>query len=455
MARVTNQQLQERIAELQARNDALQAQLDASTVPPGATGSDTAAIARKPRGWAWTLLATVLIVIGAILAPVAVVANWAKAELADTDTFVATFAPLAKDPSVQEFVSAQVVGAIDQQVDIRSLTSDVFDGIISLGLSDRAATALKALEGPTADGIKGLVSNVVSGFVSSKQFAAVWEQALRTTHEQLIATMQNDKNAAISLGQNGDIGIQLGPIIAEVKSVLVKQGVTFAKAIPTIDKTIVVAQSDAVGRVQSVYQLTIAVGDWLQWVALAFLIAGVLVARRRSLALLWAAVGLAIGMIVLAIGLAVGRAVTVATLSPSVMPAGTARDLYNQVVEFIQSAAVAVAVLAIAVAVIGWMAGPFRVPRRLRAVAGSGAASLRAVGERHRLTSGRAGQWLYRQRVLVRTLIAVAGAAVVLFTRPLTPGLIIWTAVVCVVLVAILEVLQRPPASAPAFDLRT
>jgi hypothetical protein len=62
---------------------------------------------------------------------------------------------------------------------------------------------------------------------------------------------------------------------------------------------------------------------------------------------------------------------------------------------------------------------------------------------------------LYRQRVLVRTLIAVAGAAVVLFTRPLTPGLIIWTAVVCVVLVAILEVLQRPPASAPAFDLRT
>lgn len=363
---------------------------------------------------------------------------------------MATFAPLAKDPSVQVFVTDQVVVAIDQQVNIRSLTADVFDGIASLGLSDRAATALKALEGPTAEGIKGLMRNVVSNFVTSKSFATVWEQALRTTHQQLIATMQNDKNAAVTLGQNGEIGIQLGPIIAHVKAVLVKQGVTFAQAIPAIDKTIVVAQSDAIGPIQALYQLTIAVGAWLQWVALAMLVAGVLVARRRSLALVGAAVGLGIAMSLLAALLAIGRTMVVATLSPSVMPAKTATGLYDQVVAFIQSAAVAVAVLAIAVAVVGWMAGPFRTPRRLRAVAASGAASIRAIGERNRVTTGRVGVWLYRQRVLARTVIAAAGAAIVLFVRPLTPGLIIWTAVLCVVAVGILEVLQRPDAAVPS-----
>jgi hypothetical protein len=453
MARATNQQLQERITALQAENDALHSQLDAAaTSSDGPTVSSSAP--RRTRGWGWTLLATVLIVIGAILAPVAVVANWAKAELSDTDTFVATFAPLAKDPSVQAFVTDQVVVAIDQQVDITSLTSDVFDGIVSLGLSDRAATALKALEGPTAEGIKGLMRNIVSGFVTSKSFATVWEQALRTSHQQLIAAMQNDKDAVIALGQNGEIGIQLGPIIAQVKSVLVKHGVTFATSIPTIDKTIVIAQSDAIGPIQTLYQLTIAVGAWLQWVALAFLIAGTLVARRRSLALVWAAVGLGLGMTVLAVALAIGRTVVVANLSPSVMPAKTATELYDQVVEFIQSAAVAVAVLAIAVAVIGWMAGPFRIPRRLRAVAASGAASLRAVGERHRLTTGKVGEWLYRQRVLVRVVIAAAGAVIVVFTRPLTPGLIVWTAVICIVVVGILELVQRPGQEPPAPQVR-
>jgi len=459
MARATNQQLQDRIAELQAENDALHSQLDATTAP--SDPSDIGPVARmtRGRGWGWTLLATVLIVIGAILAPVAVVANWAKAELSDTDTFVATFAPLAKDPSVQAYVTDQVVVAIDQQVDIDKLTASVFDGVADLGLGPTASAALKALSGPAAEGIKGMIHTAVGKFIASDQFASLWSQTLRTTHQQLIATMQNDKNAVVTFGTNGDIGIQLGPIIAEVKSVLVKQGITFAKLIPAIDKTIVVAQSDSIGSVQALYQLTIAVGAWLQWVALAFLIAGVIVARRRSLALVWAAVGLGLAMSLLAIALAIGRTVVVANLSPSVMPADTSTELYNQVVAYIASAAVAVAVLAIAVAIVGWMAGPFRLPRRLRAVAAQGAASVRSLGERNHLTTGRVGLWLYRQRVLVRVIVAAAGAAIVLFVRPLTPGLIVWTAVVCIVVVGILEVLQRPAvarsADAAAGDVAT
>jgi hypothetical protein len=66
------------------------------------------------------------------------------------------------------------------------------------------------------------------------------------------------------------------------------------------------------------------------------------------------------------------------------------------------------------------------------------------VSERHRLTSGKVGEWLYRQRVLVRVVIAAAGAVIVVFTRPLTPGLIVWTAVICIVVVGILELVQRP-----------
>ena len=107
-------------------------------------------------------------------------------------------------------------------------------------------------------------------------------------------------------------------------------------------------------------------------------------------------------------------------------------------------------VLAVTVAIVGWLAGPFRLPRRLRAAGGSVANTIRGSAERHRLTTGKAGEWLYRQRVLVRVLVAIGAAAIVLFVRPLSPALVVWTAVIAIVVIALLEVLQRPPAAAVA-----
>lgn len=453
MARLTNKQMQDAIAQLTAENDALRAELESAN---GSSAIDALQTAPHPglqhpgkrsRSWGWTLLATVLIVIGSILAPVAVVSNWAKAELADTDTFVATFAPLAKDAGVRAFVTDEVVSAINQQVDIPSLTSDVFDSIAGLGLGPVATRTLDALKAPAAAGLQNLMRTAVSNFISSKQFASLWEQTLRTTHDQLIATMQSNPNAAVSIGANGEIGIQLGPIITQVKQLLVKQGMTFAANIPVINKTIVIAKSDAIGPIQTAYALTIGLGEWLPWIALLFLVFGVAVARRRSLALVWAAVGLGLGMIVLAIGMTVGRIIFVASVSPSIMSAKVATSLFDQVISFMQSQAVAVAVLALTVALVGWLAGPFRIPRRLRGVGTSAATSLRGLGDRHRLSTGRTGEWIYRQRLLLRVVVALIGAVIILFVRPLTPGLIVWTAVICVLVIGVLAALARPEPS--------
>ena len=72
--------LQARVAALEAENAALRS---------GPTGSGP-----RPRR-SRAVLAVVLIVLGVMLAPVAVVTGWAKWTLTDTDRFVATYAPLA------------------------------------------------------------------------------------------------------------------------------------------------------------------------------------------------------------------------------------------------------------------------------------------------------------------------------------------------------------------------
>ncbi|WP_431278074.1 hypothetical protein [Leifsonia poae] len=452
MARVTNTELLAKIAQLETENAALRDTIENETtasVPPIGAETAVAAPQKHKRGWGWTLLATALILIGAVLAPVAVVASWAKVQLTDTDSFVATYAPLADDPAVQTFVTDQAVSVIEDNVDIPGVVSQVFDGIVSLGTGPVATRALEALKAPAAQGIVSLIHTTVGNFVASDAFAEVWQQALRRSHTQFIATMQNDPKAAVAIGSDGSVGIQLGPIIERVKELLVKQGLTFASQIPTVDRTITVAQNSSLPTLQLAYGLAVSVGAWLPWIALLFLAAGVLVARRRALALVWSAVALAIGMIVIVAGIAIGRIVFIASASPSLLPASVARTVFDTVTTKMVDTGVAVLVLAIVVAVVAWYSGPFGISRRLRGFFGSGVTWVREAAERHGITTGRTGEWIYAQRALLRAAVAVIAAVILLFVRPLTPGLIIWTLVIAAIVIAILELVQRPVITVP------
>lgn len=448
MPRLTNAELARRVAALESENAALRSQLDENATEP-LPDLAPAPEPKHKRGWGWTLLAVVLIVIGAILAPVAVVASWAKVQLTDTDAFVATYAPLANDPGVQAYVTDETVKVIQQHVDIPQLTSQVIDGITGLGTGPVATKALDALKAPLAQGIVSLIQTTVGRFVASDAFAQVWQDALRVSHTQLVATMQGSPQAAVAIGKDGSVGVQLGPIIDKVKQVLVDQGITFASRIPTIDKTITVAQNSSIPTLQVFYNLAVVAGAWLPWVSIGLLALGVIVARRRALALIGAASALAIAMIVVVSGIAIGQIVFIASASPGLVPAGVATTLYTTVSTAMKDTGVAVLVLAIVVALVGWYSGPFGVPRRLRGFFGSGVTWVREAAERHGITTGRVGEWLYAQRVLLRAAVAVIAAAVVLFVRPLTPALIIWTLVIAAVVIAILELVQRPVITIP------
>src|SRR4051812_30400701 len=129
---LASEDLRARIATLEAENEALR---DHTQATPAVLGPS----ATRRRSGRWrAVVAVVLILFGCLLAPVAVVAGWAKVTLTDTDRFVATYAPLARDPAVQAYVVDQAVNVINQNVDVNALTSEVIDGIKSLGVPPRA-----------------------------------------------------------------------------------------------------------------------------------------------------------------------------------------------------------------------------------------------------------------------------------------------------------------------------
>lgn len=436
-------ELQSRLAALEEENAALRGGL-----PP--TAADSPAAARRRRTWGRTLLAAVLITLGALLAPVAVVATWTHVQLTDTERFVNGFAPLADDPAVQAVVTTQVVAVIDEQIDLPALTSDVIDGIIDLGTGERATRALELLKGPAAEGVQSLVTTVVTRFVESDAFSDVWASALRVTHAQVTGALQNDPTTAVTLGNDGTIGIQLAPVIERVKEVLVDQGIGFASSIPAVDRTVVVATSDALPTVQLAYGLAVAAGLWLPWITIALLVAGALVAHRRSVATIVSALALGASMLILIAGFAVGRVFFDAAMRSGPITPDAGGVMFETLAGPMRDTAVAVLVLAIAVAVVTWFSGPFRTPRRLRAAAQAGAARLRTGMARHGVTTGRVGRWLHAQHTLVRVVIAAIGATVVLLVRPLTPALVVWTVVLAAVVVMILEIVEIPPEESSA-----
>ena len=449
MAELSGSELEARIAELEAENAALRAGTGETVGADGAGRADAAAsVAPRPerRRWGRTAAAIVLVVVGLLLAPVAVISAWARLELVDTDRFVATFAPLAEEPAVQAYIGNEVTAAIEAQVDIPGLTKDVFDGIKSLGLPPRAEDALGLLEAPAAQGLQSLVSGVVDRVVESDAFEDIWAAALRATHTQLIAAIQGDPDAALAIGGDGTISVQLGPIIANVKQRLIDQGVGFASAIPEVDRSIVIAQNDSFVLVRTIYTLAVAVGTWLPWIVLLLLFAGVLVAKRRSNALVWTAGGFALSMVILASGIGIGRAFFIGTVSPSIMPADTAEVVYDGLLEFMLATIVALLVLAVFIALIAWFSGPSRPARAVRGFATTGLSSVRRSAASHGVTTGAFGIWLDRWRGLVYGAIAVVASVVVLLSRPVTTGMVVTTVLLALLAVLVVELLRRPAA---------
>ncbi|WP_022889791.1 hypothetical protein [Agromyces italicus] len=443
MTKMTSAELEARVAELESENARLR-----SAETTIVSGTPAAAEGRRGRGRGRTVVAVVLVVVGLLLAPVAVVAGWARLELVDTDRFVQTFAPLAEDPEVQEYVSDQVTAAIEREVDIPQLTADLFDGIRALDLPPRAETALGLLEAPATQGLQSLVADVVHRLVSSDAFADIWRTALQTTHTQFVAAVQGDPDAMLEIGGDGSLSVQIGPIIEAVKERLSERGVGFADAIPTIDQSIVIAQGDAFVLVKTLYGFAVGIGTWLPWVALAFLVAGVFVAKRRSTAFVWTAGGFALMMALLAAGFEVGKVVFLAALSPSIIPGDAATVVYAQLTEAMRSTTIALLVLGLFAAVIAWVAGPWAPARSLRGFAGSGFAALRRAGDRHGLSTGSFGRALDRSHGVIAGAIALIATAVILLSRPVTTASVVTTVLLALLALLVLEVLRRP-ADAP------
>jgi len=426
------QQLRDRVAELEGQ-----------LATASATDGETTGAAVGGERWR-SIVAVVLIVVGCILAPLAVTAVWANRQVSDTDRYVETVAPLAKDPAVQAAVAARVSAAILQALDVPALTSDVVDGLAKQNLPPRAIAGLRALEVPLNNGIEGFVNSSVTKVIKSNQFAALWVAANKSAHAALVNLMSGNQSGAIT-AQNGQVTLNLGPIIAQVKQQLISAGYTVAERIPSIDKSFVLVQSDSVTKLQGLYRLLNTLGYWLPIIALAFLAIGIFVAHGHRRALIGACIGVVIGMLAVGVAIAIGRVYYLDAVPSNVLPREAAENIFDTIVRFLRTGLRATAVLALVVAIGAFFTGPSPTATRTRDFFSRGIGGVRGSAESHGVQTGGFGRWMFaHKRAVWLGLVLAGGFTLTFWSRP-TAAIVIWTALVVLVLVGIVELLARPP----------
>jgi hypothetical protein len=151
-------------------------------------------------------VAYALVLVTALLAPVAILGAWTQRHVVSADGYVATVGPLSSDIRVQAAVTNAVTNAVMSSVPTNELLASLPSGFGTAGQAARAAA-------------RRVVRASVTEVVGSSAFPALWVTANRSAQTQVLAELRGE-------GRASQLTIDLGPVAEAVRQQLVATGFT-------------------------------------------------------------------------------------------------------------------------------------------------------------------------------------------------------------------------------------
>jgi hypothetical protein len=431
----SNDAVQE-LARLRAENERLRAMVAGREAAGGTP--------RRPRRAGRWSAAAIFLLIGCLLLPVGAIALWARTVIFDTDRYVATVAPLARNPAVRNAVADRITAEVFATLDINALAGQAIDGLVKQG----APAELAALRQPVVNGVESFARTQIHRVVSTDVFANAWEQANQAAHAGLVAALRGTQGGTIEV-QGGTVSVNLGAFIQSVKPQLIAAGIPFADRIPAVNISFPILTSTELPRFQRAAALldTLAV----PLVVLAFLLLAVAVwlapNRRRMLSV--AGFGMA-GILLLLLGaLALGRGYYLAHLPANAIPEDAGAVVWDTLAaQFIVRVKTVIAV-GLVIGTGAWLVGPGALARALRTGGTTVVTAARVGGRRIGWPATAADRWVAGHVAALRAgAVALIVVVYVLWDRP-TGAVVLWLTLALLALVAVIELL-RTGADLPA-----
>jgi len=394
--------------------------------------------ARKGRGrrvGRW-VAAVALLVVGLLLGVSSVLAVFLRNQIFDTDRYVSTVAPLARDPVVQDAIANRLSNEILARVDLESLASQASAWLAQQGAPEQ----LDALVGPAVNGIESFVRTEVRKLVGTEQFAAAWDAANRVGHEALIAVVTGSTVGPVT--SSGDtISVDLGVFLDTVKQRLVDAGFNLASRVPSVPVQFTVFQSPDLPKIRTAVRWLDRAATWLPWVALAIIVAAVFVAPDHRRGTILAGLFVGLGLLLLRLGFAVLRDYYLDRLPPAVQSPQAVGLVLVTVLRNVREVVTLLVVVALLAAVAAFLAGPSRFAMALRRVVNRGIDALALALSHSGIPFGPVPEFTARYRAAAAPVAIVLAAVILLFN----PGLaaVLWLTVGVLVVLVVVETLAR------------
>jgi hypothetical protein len=289
-----------------------------------------------------------LVVLGSVLAFLSVFAIWTERQALNTDDWVETSGRLIQNETIRAELADYLVDQLYENVDVEAAVKDSLKGLFS--------GDAEGLAGPAASGLRQVAGGAAEKVLETSTAQDLWEEANRSTHEQLIAVLENESEAVST--DEGEVTLKLGSLLTNLAQQF-GVGADLAEKIPPDAGEIEILRSDELKTAQNVAIAIKGLALVLSILTFAAFAGAIYLSRGgRWVTVLFSGIGLiasAFAVIVVrqvAGGIVVDQLVTV----ESAKPAGEAA--WSIATSLMTSIATTVIVVGGLFALAGWLASP-------------------------------------------------------------------------------------------------
>jgi hypothetical protein len=292
------------------------------------------------------ILVRILVVVGAFLAILALLAGYVRYQGLDTDTVEATAGELIADEEIRDQIAATLVEQLFANVDVEA------------ALEQRLPEDQQGLAGPIAGAVRVGADRAAVQLLERPRPQRLWVRGIAETHRNLIRVLKDEGERVSTEG--GNVVLDLRPLIIQLGERVAIVGRIDQRLLANPDVgQITIVESDQLELAQDITRILDFLGLWLWVVPIALWAIAVWLAkgRRREILRMIGFSAILAGLLVLVVRRVVGSIVVdeLATTESVEIAAGDAWDILTSL---LRDGGLTLMGIGVLLLVAVWIAGP-------------------------------------------------------------------------------------------------
>jgi hypothetical protein len=292
------------------------------------------------------LVVRILVLLGALLAILSLLAGYIRFQALDTDTVEATAGELIADEDIRNEIAATLVDQLFANVDVEQV------------LEEQLPASQKGLALPIAGAIRLGADRAAQQLLERPRAQELWVRTIAASHRNLLRVLEDDTGPIST--EDGSVVLDLQPLLIQFGDRVAILGRVNERILARPDAgRITIVEADQLETAQDLTQLLKVLGMWLWLMPLALWALALWLARgrRRDILRMIGISAIVAGLLVLVIRRIAGS-VVVDELADTESLQKAAGDAWDILTQQLQDGGITLTGIGLLLLVAVWIAGP-------------------------------------------------------------------------------------------------